>query len=165
MFDSRHRNLVFGLMTQQGVLGTHVFPRRSSHDGRYHYIHNFNTLERIKRDELAGIKIDPFHRMGAKKHPDVPEEELFDTQADPFELTNVAADPAFSQIKARLKQELFSWMDQQNDFLTDGGEIPFLKSTHPVDQSGEFYTCPPHLIGTVKQFVDLHELTDPKRHK
>jgi uncharacterized sulfatase len=33
-----HHQYVFGLMTQQGVLGTHVFPRRSSHDGRYHYI-------------------------------------------------------------------------------------------------------------------------------
>ncbi|TWT81494.1 Arylsulfatase [Planctomycetes bacterium CA13] len=160
-----HHKYVFGLMTQQGVLGTHVFPRRSSHDGRYHYIRNFNTLEKIKRDELAGKAVDPFHRLGAHLHPDTTEEELFDTQTDPWELTNIAADPAYAKIKTRLKRELFSWMEQQNDFLTEAGEIPFLESKHPVDQSGEKYTCPAELIGTVDSFADPHKLTDPIRTK
>lgn len=156
----KHHDYVFGLMTQQGVLGTHVFPRRSSHDGRYHYIHNFNTLEKIARDEKAGKEIDPFHRLGAKLHPDTAEEELFDTQADPWEMKNLADDPNLARVKARLKRELFLWMEQQNDFLTEDGNIPFLKSKHPVDQSGAKYKCPPELIGTVKKFVDPHELTD-----
>lgn len=155
----QHHQTVFGLMTQQGVLATHVFPRRSARGKRYHYIRNFNTLERIRRDERAGKKIDPFHRLGAAKHPDTPEEELYDAKTDPFELVNLAQDPRYAKIKAQLKQEMFSWMKQQNDFLTIDGKIPYLKSKHPVDQSGEKYTCPPELAGTVKEYLDPHELT------
>lgn len=50
-------------------------------------------------------------------------------------------------------------MEQQNDFRTEEGEIPFLESKHPVDESGANYTCPAELLGTVKQFVNPHQLT------
>ena len=160
--DAKHHDYVFGLMTQQGVWGTHVFPRRSAHDGRYHYIRNFNTLEKIARDEQAGKKIDPFHRLGAGRHPDTPEEELFDTLNDPWELNNLARDPAFGNIKERLKTELFQWMEDQNDFLAKGGAIPYLESKHPVDESSEQYTCPPELEGTIKEYLDPHALTEKR---
>jgi len=157
--DATHQEIVFGLMTQQGVWATHVFPRRSAHDGRYHYIRNFNTLEKIERDEKAGQKIDPFHRLGANQHPDTPEEELYDTLNDPWELNNLAKDPAFGKIKRRLKNELFQWLENQNDFLSNDGKIPYLESKHPVDQSSEKYTCPPELEGTITTYLDPHKLT------
>jgi arylsulfatase A-like enzyme len=37
------------------------------------------------------------------------EEELYDHRNDPHELTNLAADPAHAQIKARLKMRLLEW--------------------------------------------------------
>ncbi|MDZ8119103.1 sulfatase family protein [Pontiella agarivorans] len=157
--EAKHQMYVYGVMTQQGVWGTHVFPRRSAHNGRFHYIYNFNTLEKIARDEAAGKEIDPFHRIGATMHPEVPEEELYDTDSDPWELNNLAKDPTFGKIKAELKRELFQWMESQHDFLTEGGPIPYLKSKHPVDQSSEKYTCPPELEGTVKEYLDPHVLT------
>ena len=165
---TEHHETVFGLMTQQGVWDAHIFPIRSARGERYHYIHNFNTIERMKRDELAGKEIDPFRRLGAEKHPDTPEEELYDTQADPFELVNLAENPKYAEIKAGLKKELFAWMKQQNDFLTEGGPIPYLKSQHPLDvDSGDIqasmkhvYDCPAELEGTVKKYVDPHALTD-----
>ncbi len=157
-----HRDHVFGLMTQQGVHNTHVFPRRSSRGPRFHYIRNFNTLEKIARDEQAGKQVNPFYRLGAEMHPDTPEEQLFDTQADPWELHNLAADPGYAETKERLKRAMFEWMEQQNDFLATREEIPFLESKHPVDQSGAAYTCPPHLIGTVEHFANPHEVTAPR---
>jgi N-sulfoglucosamine sulfohydrolase len=122
--SKEHHKTVFGLMNNQGVWQCHIFPSRSARGERYHYIHNFNTLERIKLDELAGKEIDPFRRLGAEQHPDTPEEELYDTKTDPFELVNLAEDPKLADIKAELKQELFKWMEQQKDFLTEGGPIP-----------------------------------------
>ena len=154
-----HQKVVFGVVSNQGIWHTHIFPSRSARGVRYHYIHNFNTMERIRRDEKAGREIDPFHRMGAMKHQHTPEEELYDIQNDPFELTNLASNPKFAEIKTDLKGELFKWMKQQNDFLTANGPIPFLKSTHPIDESSKLYDCPPELKGTVKEYLDPHTLT------
>ncbi|VGO15126.1 Choline-sulfatase [Pontiella desulfatans] len=170
---SEHHETVFGLMTQQGVWDAHIFPRRSARGKRYHYIHNFNALERIRLDEQAGLTIDPFRLLGAQKHPATPEEELYDTQADPFELVNLADEPGFKQVKAELKKELFAWMKEQNDFLTEGGSIPYLKSSHPLDQdSGDIkssmahiYDCPEELEGAIAEYQDPHVLTAPEKLK
>ncbi len=162
-----HNTTVFGVMTQQGVWNAHIFPRRSARGPRYHYIHNFNTLERIKMDEEMGKPIDPFRLLGAQKHPDIPEEELYDTWNDPYELTNLAKDPQYKAIKLELKDKMFTWMKQQNDFLTEGGEIPYLDTTHPLDvDSGDIranmkhiYDCPDELEGTINHYIDPHTLT------
>ena len=161
---TEHHETVFGLMTQQGVWQCHIFPRRSARGRRYHYIHNFNTLERIKIDEQAGKEIGPFRRLGAMQHPDTPEEELYDTMTDPFELVNLAQDPDYAGIKARLKKQLFSWMADQNDFLKEGGPIPYLASRHPLDESNKLYDCPPELEGTVKTYHDPHKLTAQEKN-
>ncbi|MBC8280403.1 MAG: sulfatase [Chloroflexi bacterium] len=160
--EAEHQKHVFGLMTQQGVWGTHIFPRRSVHDGQYHYIFNFNTEEKITRDETAGKKIDPFHRLGAAQHPDIPEEELFDTLGDPWELKNLAKDPAYETIRKQLKVTLFQWMKDQGDFLSEDGDIPYLESMHPIDQSNKLYTCPPELVGTIKEYQVPHVLTEQR---
>jgi uncharacterized sulfatase len=164
----KHHEIVFGLMTQQGVWDAHIFPRRSARGERYHYIHNFNTMERIELDRQEGKEIDPFRLLGAQKHPDVPEEELYDTQADPFELNNLASDQQYAGIKARLKKELFDWMESQNDFLAEGGSIPYLKSKHPLDMNSSdiranmtIYDCPEELEGTIDNYLDPHALTAP----
>ena len=93
------------------------------------------------------------------KHQKTPEEELYDTNNDPFELVNLAKDPKFAVIKAELKGELFKWMKQQKDFLTEEGPIPYLKSTHPIDKSSRLYDCPSELKGTIKKYIDPHKLT------
>jgi arylsulfatase A-like enzyme len=158
---TRHHETVFGLMTQQGVWESYIFPRRSARGNRYHYIHNFNTMERIRLDQQAGKKIDPFRLLGAQKHPDIPEEELYDTQEDPFELVNLAGDLGYAGIKAELKKDLFAWMKQQNDFLQEGGDIPYLKGVHRIDQSNQYNQIPSELENTIppEQFLCPHELT------
>lgn len=166
---AKHQKTVFGVMNQQGVWQAHIFPRRSARNERFHYIHNFNTLERIQLDREAGKKIDPFRLLGAQQHPNTPEEELYDTLTDPFELVNLAGDPRLASMQATLKHTLFAWMEGQHDFLTEGGVIPYLKSDHPLDvDSGDIrpsmkhlYDCPAELEGTIKTYLDPHVLTDP----
>ena len=44
-----------------------------------------------------------------------PEIELFDTHTDPYELHNLADDPAYDLIKTRLQRELDRWLNEEED--------------------------------------------------
>ena len=43
-------------------------------------------------------------------------EELYDLQADPHELNNLADDPQHAKTLAKLRQKLVRWMDETNDY-------------------------------------------------
>jgi N-sulfoglucosamine sulfohydrolase len=47
-----------------------------------------------------------------------PEEELFDLLSDPHEIHNLAYDPSYRDIKARLSMALDGWIEETNDPLT-----------------------------------------------
>ena len=51
---SKHHDYVYGVSHNQGIQRRSVFPQRSVHDGRYHYVRNFNSMERIERERVAG---------------------------------------------------------------------------------------------------------------
>lgn len=44
-----------------------------------------------------------------------PEEELYDVKKDPYQLHNLADDPAFAEVKIALRQQLIAWMEETND--------------------------------------------------
>lgn len=44
-----------------------------------------------------------------------PRHELYDLDLDPLELTNVAAEPAYGEVRARLKKQLDQWLTDMND--------------------------------------------------
>ncbi|WP_026947719.1 sulfatase family protein [Algoriphagus marincola] len=44
-----------------------------------------------------------------------PEEELYDVKNDPYQLHNLADDPAFAEMKTVLRQQLLVWMEETND--------------------------------------------------
>ncbi|MEL6255436.1 MAG: heparan N-sulfatase, partial [Bacteroidota bacterium] len=44
-----------------------------------------------------------------------PEEELYKVDDDPFQLNNLASDPAFTDIKKELSRELLDWMKEARD--------------------------------------------------
>ena len=159
--SQQHHEYVYGVSHNQGIQRRSVFPQRSVHDGRYHYVRNFNTMERIERDRAAGKKINYFLERGAKEHGK-PEEELYDTEADPFELKNLAADPALAATKARLKAALFAWMEQQKDHLSEDGPITlFAVEKHQLNLTEpQFnYTVPEEHAGPVAGLVDPHAST------
>jgi arylsulfatase A-like enzyme len=62
--------------------------------------------------------------------PVKPEFELFDMQADPFELNNLAADPAYAEVKEELLAALNKWREEMND---QGVTDEFRKGGWPAD--------------------------------
>ncbi|GHC42454.1 sulfatase family protein [Roseibacillus persicicus] len=163
--NARHHDYVYGVTVNQGTLGRHVFPQRSIHDGRFHYIHNFNTLEKLSRDKEAGKEFNFFLQKGAARYPRHREEMLFDTQTDPHELTNIANNPEYVKIKDDLKAKLFRWMKEQNDYLSADGPIPFLetKERFTLDKFDERNPIPPQYRGSLKgQKINPHSATQAR---
>ena len=161
--SSKHHDYVYGVSHNQGIQRRSVFPQRSVHDGRYHYVCNFNNMERIEREQAAGNTINYFLERGAKEHG-LPEEQLFDTQADPFEFKNLADDPLQAETKARLRAALFAWMEQQNDHLSEDGAITlFAVKKHSLNQTEKQfnYVVPEEHSGPVAGLVDPHASTQP----
>jgi uncharacterized sulfatase len=110
---------------------------RTIRDERYQYIVNYSDSPRRKvnpqqakpdseyeKTAEEGNEIDlvtshPNH-PAVKKYYDLfvaprPAEELYDTQADPWELTNLAGSPDYAAIKQRLKSQLEAYQRQTND--------------------------------------------------
>ncbi|MFC9247269.1 hypothetical protein ACFT7S_25700 [Streptomyces sp. NPDC057136] len=54
-------------------------------------------------------------------HPPV---ELYDLTTDPDELTDVAEDPAYADIRDNLGRRLSDWMREMGDPLLDGAVTP-----------------------------------------
>ena len=123
---------------------------RSVHDRRYHYICTFSTgptfasLNRYKekcfpilplmrelhaRGELTGPPRELMERIG-------PCEELYDLQADPYEIHNLVAsnDPAHAVALARLRAALDTWIVETGDrgAVPEPAEIvaPFAQEMH-----------------------------------
>lgn len=54
-----------------------------------------------------------------------PEEELYDVKNDPYQLNNLAADPAVSAIKFKMKSDLLQWMTETSDLRADDPRSTF----------------------------------------
>ena len=119
---------------------------------------NFNSLDRIRRLQQAGEAINPFLLLGAERHASQGEEELYDTLNDPHELSDLSADPRYKDIKEDLKARLGMWMKQQGDFLSFGGNVPFLDTKHPLDEPSKHNDVIEELQGTIKTYVHPHDL-------
>ena len=106
---------------------------RVARDKRFKYMRHFypqqpyflwnpyrNThpiLQEIWRTYMAGELSGPQLLMLQSSRP---VEELYDTQSDPWEINNLAADPAYRQELERLREALDDWRDEVGDM----GEIP-----------------------------------------
>lgn len=155
---NEHHDAVYGVMTNQGIWEAHVFPQRSIREHRYHYIYNFNSFEKITALKKSGKKVDPFLLRGAKRHKDQPEEELYDTHADPYELNNLAANPDYAETKDRMKIKLGQWMKSQNDFLSfEHPTTPFFKTVHPLDEPNKHLKVPQSLRNTIDNYINPHD--------
>ncbi len=66
-----------------------------------------NWLEKAKIDEFAAriVRNDRFR----------PREELYDLRNDPYELNNIAADPANRRLLASMRKKVQRWMEAQGD--------------------------------------------------
>ncbi len=126
-----HRQFVYGC--HNNIPEGPAYPIRTVSDGRYRYIRNLLPAEIYIEKHLMGTKGDgalnnPYWSTWVfeswnnehtyelvKRYTRRPAEQLYDTSADPYELTNLANDPQFAEEKERLKRELRSWMISQGD--------------------------------------------------
>jgi len=122
-----HRDYVYGVHTTRGIIkGSDCYPIRSVRSDYYKYIQNLNhdvEFSNVLTNEADGVlqawfnkgKDDLIALARAQFYVKRPAEELYDLHADPYELRNLADDPALSQIKQHLKTGLVQWMKQQAD--------------------------------------------------
>ena len=116
-------------------------------DGRYYYIENVRKVAGGSfANPQAGLNTDqyqagsPWHNrtfdatVAATGTPayqllsdlltgNVPNEELYDLDADPWGVNNLSDDPDLASVKARLKQELNAWRVITEDYNTSHTEV------------------------------------------
>lgn len=101
---------------------------RSVRDGRWRYVRNFEPeipyalenayMERGKtmqvwRQRAAEGKLNEVQSIHFR--PEKPKEELYDSEADPFEVGNVIDDPANAEKLAELRAECDRWLAETRD--------------------------------------------------
>ena len=110
-------------------IGETFFKTRSVRSSQYKYIRNFNHDFSVNSSATAYRKqmhpiyhvLNIFGEMGqltpaqqALLDP-MPEELLFDVEADPFEINNLVANPAHQPVLEHMRKELADWQSRTND--------------------------------------------------
>jgi arylsulfatase A-like enzyme len=127
---ARHDPYIFASHTGDGEMN--VFPQRCVRDGRFKYILNlhperkwtthFTKVEGIPnshRDVYASweerAKTDGAAAKLLKTIEFHPAEELYDTQADPYELNDIAGDARHAEELRELRARLRAWLEAAKD--------------------------------------------------
>lgn len=126
-----HRKYAYGC--HNNIPEGPAYPVRTVTDGRFRYIRNLTPDEIYIEKHLMGWTgkgqlNNPYWATWVRdawNHPHTydlvkrytsrPAEQLYNTAEDPWELNNLADDPQYAQIKARLSKELDRWLKSQND--------------------------------------------------
>lgn len=129
--DARRREFVFGARDRSGDAVEFI---RSVRTDQYLYIRNFYPerpyaqLSRYKETQYPVIRLmRRMHAAGELNEvqslfmaPTKPPEELYDVQADPDQINNLAGNPKYADVLAELSKELTRWQER----TTDKGLIP-----------------------------------------
>jgi len=105
------------------------YPIRAVTDSRYHYIRNLAPDAVYIEKHLMGqgrwhgywpswvfeTTFNERTRRLVNRYLHRPPEQLYRVDTDPFEMTNLATDPAHAEAKKRLSGELDGWMKEQGD--------------------------------------------------
>lgn len=123
----KHREYAYGAQTTRGIInGSACYPVRSVRSESYKLIWNLNHESVFYDAEATSAnsvyaawvemgKSDPAVAARARLYQHRPAEELYDIKNDPYELKNLAADPAYAKVRRQLRGELERWMEQQGD--------------------------------------------------
>lgn len=137
------RHYVYGISESQNIWIPKVFPMRMVSDGRWKYIRNANAWEVHEQNFGSSQAVNGFIRAGAEQTPEVPYEELYDLEKDPFEQTNLAGESDLAATQTRLAAELERWMQEQGDYLAEGGPLPLFEPRNfALDQANQLYSPP-----------------------
>ncbi len=123
-----HRDKIF--LTHSGDGDMNRYPIRAVRTRQWKYIRNLDPMAEHHthidkgvapdgRDYwdswVAKAKTDPAAAAAIRRYHTRPAEELYDLTADPWELKNLAADPARAKVLQGLRAELDAWMKAQGD--------------------------------------------------
>ncbi len=124
----KHNDFVYGAHTTRGIIaGSECYPVRSIRSETHKYIWNPNHKTKfhnvlIEKDTgnywsswVERAKTDPAAAKLVNIYQHRPAEELYDLRKDPYELNNIADDPAHAELKGSLRKRLEAWMKQQGD--------------------------------------------------
>lgn len=120
------------------------YPGRAIRTRQYLYIRNYEPDRWAAGDPPLYGDIDPymlnypgpakFYMIANKDNPAVknlfelgmgkrPAEELFDITSDPYELHNLAADPAYKSVKEKLAAQMQDYLVKTKDPRATGGDV------------------------------------------
>lgn len=125
---ARHRDRIFATHSGDGTMNR--YPIRAVRTRQWKYIRNLDPsatfhshvdkgaaedgrdywdswVEKAKTDGAAAAVVHRYHTR--------PAEELYDLTADPWELSNLAAEPAHAATLKTLRGNLDTWMKEQSD--------------------------------------------------
>jgi len=133
-----HREIIFATHSQDGSMN--VTPMRCARDRRYKYILNLapkneytTHMDRAKDHDGGREYWDSWERRGKedplaaailRRYHWRPQEELYDTALDPYEVHNLIDDPRYGTIGRELKARLTEWREQQGDHETGPRTVP-----------------------------------------
>lgn len=127
----KHHEVVYGCHTTVGIHHGKPYPIRCVRTARYKYIRNlmpdatFQNCLTVPREggkpgamwqsclELAETNPEAAPRVKLYTHRSA--DELYDVSKDPYELHNLAGDPACAAVMAEMRSKLDAWMHRQGD--------------------------------------------------
>ena len=133
-----HREVIFATHSQD--MGMNVCPMRCVRTARYKYILNLSPenkytthMDKAKDHDggreywdswVSAAGTDPRAAAVLQRYHWRPREELYDILLDPWEVHNLAGDPAYADIQRDLNRRLAAWREQQNDHKTGPDPVP-----------------------------------------
>jgi uncharacterized sulfatase len=123
-----HKQYTYGLQTTRGIFsGSDYFPIRTVADGTYRLILNLApdmTFRNTVTESDPFFKewlnsADPAFNKLADRYMHRPAIELYNDDTDPYNMTNLAADPQYRAKIAELQEKLLSWMAYCGDLGMD----------------------------------------------
>jgi len=123
--EKEHKEYFFGEMTTRGIINaSEHFGIRSIRSRRFKYVWNFTPEIKFQNactkssifkswQEKAASDSDAAEKVRRYEHR--PAEELYDVTEDQYELNNLADDPKYAKVKARLRMRLLEWMEAMGD--------------------------------------------------
>ncbi len=149
---------IFSLATKQNIQKCKIFPSRAIRGKRFKFIRNYNSIEVVESNYGSNSVVNAFIRKGAESFPNVPFEELYDLELDPYQEQNLINNPEYLEQKNRLSSALENWMIAQNDFLIHQ-KMPLIKPTlHPLDRNSKWNKVDEDLVGKIDEssYIILH---------
>ena len=156
--DKEINEYIYGVATRQNIRECKIFPSRMVRGSRFKLIRNFNSVEVVNSNLGDNPIKNEFAKIGAESFPNIPYEELYDLEKDPYQKVNLIKDNKYKKIRNRLSIALENWMKAQEDFLLED-PISILKPTlHPLDKNSKWNRVPQNLTAKLKNedYIKLH---------